>query len=132
MEENYDKINNIDGSVYVRDKRIIVKNPVGNGEYATISPPLNGELYINGEKVAKQSSVKEEDIIEFKEFKEKGKRLINITFNDDKTEAYISITYKKELVYYLKDSKEGNILSLDVDIEEGIDPPIITESEVLN
>lgn len=131
MEENYDKINNIDGSVYVKGKRIIVKNPVGNGEYATISPPLNGELYINGEKVAKQSSVKEEDVIEFKEFKEKGQRLINITFNDDKTEAYISITYKKELVYYLKDSKEGNILSLDIDIEEGMDPPIITESEVV-
>ncbi|WP_291647836.1 flagellar assembly protein A [Clostridium sp.] len=131
MGENYEKINNIDGSIYVKDKKIIIKNPVGNGKYASISPPLNGELYINGEKVTNQSSVKEEDVVEFKEFKEKGQRLIDVRFNDDKTEAYISITYKKELIYYLKDSNESNILSLDVEIEDGIEPPIITESELV-
>ncbi|WP_195264840.1 MULTISPECIES: flagellar assembly protein A [unclassified Clostridium] len=130
MEENYNKVNNIDGTVYVKDRKIVIRNPVGNGKYATILPPINGELYINGEKVTKQSIIKAVDIIDFKGLKEKAQRLIDIRFNDDKTEAYISITYNKELVYYLKDSKESNILSLDVDVEEGIDAPIITESEL--
>lgn len=131
MEGNYTKINSIDGSVHIKDKKIIVKNPIGDGKYATISPPSNGNLYINGEKVISKSSIREEDSIEFKEFKEKGQRLIDIKFNDDKTEAYISIAYKNDLVYYLKDSDEANSLSIELDIEEGREPPIITEYELV-
>jgi hypothetical protein len=35
--------------------------------------------------------------------------------NEDKTEAYISITYKKEIVYYLKDIEASSNLILDIE-----------------
>lgn len=132
MEENYNKVNNVDGSALVKGRKIIIKNPIGNGKYATISPPLDGDLYINGEKINRTSTVKEEDAIEFKALKEPGKRIIDISFNSDKTEAYISISYKKEFIYYLKDLEETNNLILELDIEEGIEPPIITEDQLIN
>lgn len=132
MEETYNKVNNIDGIVWVKDRKIIVRNPIGNGKYATISPPLDGTLYINGEKINRTCTVKEEDSIEFKELKEHGQRIINISFNSGRTEAYISISYKKEVIHYLKDLEETNNLILALDIEEGIEPPIITEDELIS
>ena len=47
MGENHNSISAIDGSVYVKNREIIVKNPENNGKLAIISPPSRGELYIN-------------------------------------------------------------------------------------
>lgn len=130
MGENHNGISAINGSIYVKNKEIIVKNPKNNGKLAIISPPSRGELYINEKKINKPHSVSEDDHIEFKEFREQGQRVIDISLNDDKTEAYISITYKREVIYYLKDMEESSDLILDIEAKEEAEPPIITESEL--
>ena len=68
MHESEIKTNE-NGSVCVKENKIIVKNPIGNGNFPIIVPPLQECLYINREVVTRPSMVKEEDLIEFKEIK---------------------------------------------------------------
>ncbi|VYU42390.1 DUF342 domain-containing protein [Clostridium tertium] len=128
-EENM-KVESKDGSICVKDNKIIVKNPMEKGEYAIITPPSKGSLFINGKRVTSNSKVKEEDEIEFKEANELAKREIIFSYNEDRTEGYITINYKKGLNYPLIDSEECKNLTLDVDEVEGDYPPIVTKREV--
>lgn len=119
-----------DGSICVRDKKIIVKNPIGNGEYPIITPPGKGNLLVNGEIINRPIKVKKEDAIEFIEFKVPAKRNIDISWNKEKTEGYISITYEKEIIYSLMDSSKSISLTLEVVEAEGKYPPIISKNEL--
>lgn len=130
MYENEKTISE-DGSICVKNKKIIVKNPAGSGDDPVITPPLKGDLFVNGEIINRPSKVKEEDVIEFKEFKVPCKRNVDISWNKDKTEGYISIEYVKEKAYILKDLEESNSLSLEVEETEGYAPPNISKDELM-
>lgn len=119
-----------DGSICVRDKKIIVKNPIGNGDYPIITPPLKGDLIINGEVINRPLKIKEKDKIEFIEFKVPSKRNIDISWNKEKIEGYISINYEKEIIYSLVDSTKSISLILEVVEKEGEYPPIISKKEL--
>ena len=119
-----------DGSICVENNQIIIKNPIGNGDTPIIIPPLKGTLYIDGEVISKPFKVKEENIIEFKELKEPYKRNIDLSWSNDKMEAYISIEYENGKKYILKDMKESKSLSLDTIEVEGEAPPNITKEEI--
>ena len=130
MEENSNKTYDIDGSVAVSNKEIIVKNPKKNGKAATIYPPKKGRLLLNGETVNRPTKVTEKDKIAFEEFTENGKRMINISLSSDKTEAYMQIEYVKEKVYLIKDKMETDNLEVEVYERDGEYPPLITEKEI--
>lgn len=124
-------ITNENGSICVKENKIIVKNPIGNGNFPIIVPPLQECLYINREVVTRPSMVKEEDVIEFKEKKTQYERSIEINYSKDKMEAYISIECKKAKKYILKDMDQGYSLSLEVIEEEGEAPPNITKEDLI-
>lgn len=131
MHESEKKISE-DGSVCVKNKKIIVKNSIGSGNNPIITPPSNGSLFVNNEIINRPFKVKEEDVIEFKEFKVPCKRNVNISWNKDRTEGYISIEYVREKVYVLKDLKESDSLSLEVEEIEGDTPPNISKDELIS
>lgn len=130
MGEGTIDIESKDGSISVKKGEIIVKNPINKGEYAIVSPASKGSLFINGKKVNSPMTVKEEDKIEFKEENILAKREISFTYNEDKTEGYISINYLKGINYTLKDLKESKNLTLDIDERDGEYPPIVTKREI--
>lgn len=130
MAEGKIGIESKDGSISVKNGKIIVKNPIHKGEYAIISPASKGSLFINGKKINSPTTVKKEDKIEFKEENILAKREISFTYNEDKTEGYISINYLKGINYTLKDLKEAKNLTLDIDEKEGEYPPILTKREI--
>lgn len=130
MGEGTIDIESKDGSIAVKKGEIIVKNPINKGEYAIVSPASKGSLFINGKKVNSPMTVKEEDKIEFKEENILAKREISFTYNEDKTEGYISINYLKGINYTLKDLKESKNLTLDIDEKDGEYPPIVTKREI--
>lgn len=130
MGENYKENYDVDGSIAVQNRKIIVKNPKGKGRPATICPPKKGKLLINGETINRPTSVTEIDKVEFEEFIEKGKRLINISLNSDKTEAYMEIDYEMGKIYLIKDKAETVNLDLENYEIDGEYPPLITEEEI--
>lgn len=96
---NYDdneKIINCHGSIYVKNKEIIVKDPIGNGNFPIINPPTKGKLYIDGEIIVRPTKVNEKNKIVFEEYKIECKKNIQISYTKDKLEAYILIEYEKE------------------------------------
>ena len=130
MGEGTIDIESKDGSISVKKGEIIVKNPINKGEYAIVSPASKGSLFINGKKVNSPMTVKEEDKIEFKEENILAKREISFTYNEDKTEGYISINYLKGINHTLKDLKKSKNLTLDIEEREGEYPPIVTKREI--
>ena len=119
------------GSIRVDKNKIIVENPIGNGSFPIITPPLKGSLYINGEIINRPSIVKAEDVIEFKELRIQCERSIEISHNKDAMEAYISIKSDKEKKYVLKEMEKSYSLTLEVVEAEGEAPPAITREELM-
>ncbi|GAB6167732.1 FapA family protein [Clostridium carnis] len=119
----------IDGFCYVRDRNIIVRNPIGKGKFATIIPPEKGNLIINNEVINRVHIVKETDKISFEELVEDGEVDISLKLNNDNTEAYISLSYKNNKVYRLKDSEKSNCKVLEVEEKTEI-PSIISEDKI--
>ena len=130
MGESSNKTYNIDGSVAISNKEIIVKDPKKSGKPATIYPPKQGRILLNGEAINRPTKVTEKDEITFEEFVEKSKRIINISLSSDKTEAYIQIEYIKEKVYSIKDNMEIDNLEVEIYEKDGEYPPLITEEEI--
>ena len=129
-----EKITNENGSVRVKKNKIIVRNPIGNGNFPIITPPTKGSLYVDGVILSRPLLVKEENVIEFtelEELKKKSKRNIEISHSKDGMEAYISIHCEKEKKYILKDMEESYTLALEVVEVAGEAPPNITNEDII-
>lgn len=132
MEYNPSTAKNVDGSVCVKNGKIVVKNPLGHGQMPTIRPPDFGGIYINDKKIGRQTKVTSSDKIEFKDNLELGKRHIKIEFNKDKTEAHLSLGYDKNKIYSLVDLQESLHLDIQTKELEGEYPPFVTFDEIMN
>ena len=126
-----EKIINENGSICVQNNKIIVKNPIGNGNFPIIIPPAKGCLYIDGEIINRPFKVKEENKIEFEELNLPFKRSIEIITSKNGIEAYASVEYEGGKSYSLKDREENYSLALEVIEKEGEAPPNITKEELI-
>ncbi|MBU3109083.1 flagellar assembly protein A [Clostridium gasigenes] len=125
-------IENLNGTVEVKNGKIIVKNPIGSGEYAKVISNNDCKLLVNGKKISETSIVKENDEIVFDREEIKGKRHINIKTNVDNTEARVSINYETGFRYEIKDAVENNVLTLEHNEVSGELPPLFTVTEIIN
>lgn len=132
MEYNSNTDMNVDGSVCVKNGKILVINPVGHGQLPTIKPPDFGNIYINNKKITRQTKVTSSDEIEFKDNVEIGKRHIKLENNKDKTESYLSLGYERNKIYSLVDLPESLRLDIQTKEVEGEYPPFITFDEIMN
>jgi uncharacterized protein (DUF342 family) len=125
-------LEDVNGTVEIKDGRIIIKNPKEGGRPAIISTMNNITVTVNGEKVSLRTMVYEESKIEVVFNEDSAKRHMNLRTSSDKMEAYVSITYKPKTTYKLKDIAPGNAVLLEIDVKEEIMPPKFTESEIKN
>lgn len=118
------------GTVQIKDGIICIKNPKEGGKPATISTKSNITITVDGEKINSRSAVYEESNIEVVFNKEEAKRHLDLRINSDKMEAYISIKYKPNTTYKLKDAESTNSLIVELDLKEEIMPPKFKVSEI--
>lgn len=100
---NTEKLNDKDGSITVKNGRIIVKNPAEGGEAATIVSSPDIRVSVNGETVNLRTPVYESSSIECYFTENIPQRFLDIKTSDDKIEAYITIKYVPVVKYCLKD-----------------------------
>ena len=98
----------INGTIEIQNGKIIIKNPKEGGKPAVISTMNNITVIVNGEKVNIRTPVYEESNIEIVFKEEEAKRHMNLRTSSDKMEAYISIIYKPNTIYKLKDAEPTN------------------------
>lgn len=126
-EEPLEEIN---GTIEIKQGKIIIKNPKEGGKPAIISTSVCITAIVNGEKVGNSTPVYEDSNIEIVFNEEEAKRNMDLKTSSDKMEVYISISYKPKMVHKLKDSEKKRSLTLDMDVKEEIMPPKFTESEI--
>ncbi|HEY8804024.1 MAG TPA: flagellar assembly protein A [Clostridium sp.] len=90
----------------------------------------NVTLTVNDEKVSLSATVYEESTIDVSLKKDEAKRYMNLRISLDKMEAYISIIYKPETAYKLKDCRPTNSVLIEVEVKEKSMPPKFTELEI--
>ncbi|OPJ60860.1 DUF342 domain-containing protein [Clostridium oryzae] len=119
-----------DGSVWVNNGKIFVKNAAHNGRPPVVIPSEGMILMVNGEEVKRQMEVKGNDDIECIIDKTQAKRYLNVKITDDKIEAYVDVEYKPETLYKLKDVEKRNKLLLEKEVLEENYPDKFTEEEI--
>ena len=130
--EKHTPLEDINGTIGIEDGKILIKNPKEGGKPAVISTKNNVTVTVDGEKVNTRTNVYEESNIEVIFNKDEAKRHMNLRTSSDKMEAYISIVYKPNITYKLKDVKATNSVLIEIDVKEEIMPPKFTESEIKN
>lgn len=118
------------GTIQIKDGKIFIKNPKEGGRPATITTRNNITVTVDGEKVVSRSAVNEESNIEVIINEEEAKRHMDLRTSSDKMEAYISIKYKPNTTYKLKDTEPTNSLLVEIDLKEEIMPPKFKVSEI--
>ncbi|WML35520.1 flagellar assembly protein A [Clostridium sp. OS1-26] len=129
--EEYVEINENDGTVSIIQGKIVVTNPKEGGDPARIIlKDKNIKVIVDGVELSGQKSVFEESniVVIFEETK--ATRELNISLNNNKLEAYASVTYTPQNIYKLKDKNKSKKLTLEVEVESEIHPPKFNESEV--
>jgi hypothetical protein len=113
---SYEDFNEQDGWLQVKDRRIIVKNPVGGGEYPVVSGMESMKLFINNKEVHTETEVCEADSIGW-EVEEKP--LFETTISEDKLFAYFHLHSKQRCPWQLVNQEPSNRMTLT--IEEDLD-----------
>jgi len=126
-EDNY---NELDGTIEIKQGEFIIKDPCEGGKPATISAGTKVSLTVNGEKVNPNEPVYSQSnlLVSFNE--DVAKRYMNLKISEGKMEAYISIIYKPNITYKLKDVLPKNSVTIEVEVKEEIMPPKFTEIEI--
>jgi uncharacterized protein (DUF342 family) len=114
FDENF---NVQDGWIQVNDSRIIVRNPVGIGEYPTVSATEPIKLFINDKEVFSETAVSEADSIHW-ELEEKP--LFEIAISDDKLFAYFILHSKHRCPWRLVNQLPANRMTLTIEDDKNI------------
>jgi uncharacterized protein (DUF342 family) len=121
------------GTIRIEDGKIIVKDPVEDGESAILIPSSKVKLIVDGqEKEINTFITSANDIKTIIEEQPKAERSIKISISSNNMEAYITMTYKGKKKYKLKDMEESRNVTLsvtEVDVEY---PPVYTKAEIID
>ncbi|WP_251860551.1 flagellar assembly protein A [Clostridium sp. Marseille-Q2269] len=128
--EKNEEVKKNNGKVKVVHNKVIVTNPKDGGNPAVIAPGDNIIILVDGERIKSKEAVFEQNKIELIFEEIKAHRELNIETNKDNMEAYISVTYRPEIKYEVKDIEEKDYLILSSFKIEENDPPHYTKEEI--
>ncbi|WP_039282312.1 flagellar assembly protein A [Clostridium massiliodielmoense] len=129
--QNIEEIHkDINGSVKVKDGKIIVKDPKKDGKPAIIIPGSNVKLLVDDKEITNGVRVYEKNNIEVVFEENVAQRLLNISITHDCMEAYINVKYIPQNVYKLEDEEESESLRLKPSIEHKKYPQVFTKDEI--
>ncbi|WP_027625854.1 flagellar assembly protein A [Clostridium lundense] len=119
-----------DGMVKIENGEVIVTNPIEGGAPACIIIDPSIKVNIDGKQVSGKVEIYEESSIEVFLEKVVPTRHLDISMDNEKMEAYMSLTYTPGNIYTLKDCNENNTVHLEKTLKEQIMPNKYTLAEV--
>lgn len=123
----------LNGTVCIKDGKIIVKDSKESGKPAKVSIPSNIDVVIDGKHVSGTQEVYASNIIEvyFEEI-EKPQRRMDIVVSSNKLEVYAGIEYVKKNHFKLQDAEEANVVFLKEEVFKTEAPPVYKEQEIID
>jgi uncharacterized protein (DUF342 family) len=129
-EETYSKKH---GTIRIEDGKIIVKDPVEDGEPAILIPSSKVKLIVDGEEKETNTFItSENDVKTIIEEQPKAERSIKISISSNNMEAYITSIYTGKKKYKLKDMEESGNVTLSVKELDVEYPPVYTKTEIID
>lgn len=119
-----------EGTVKIIDGKIVVKNPEAGKKAAEILVTDNVKVVIDGVEFKGKREVFESNKIEVFFEESTALRELNISLSEQHMEAYVTVSYKPQNVYKLKDKEEGTLVNLEPEVVSQINPPKYTIEEV--
>ncbi|MFD3157539.1 flagellar assembly protein A [Haloimpatiens sp. FM7330] len=132
VQTQKDKIkkDEINGTAKVENGKLTIKNPKKGGRAAYIVPSKNVKVLVDNKQIFAKKEVNEESDIQIIMPENIAERKLNIEFSNNKMEAYITIKYKAQCIYALKDKEEKNTITLEEEVKQKINPPIYKKQEI--
>lgn len=103
----------VDGKVEISQGKVLVSNPEGNGRYARLKPGKGIEIYLNGEKIKKESVVFADSKIEIKKENQEAKKELSLELKNNAMQAYLNIEIQSSYQLEIKDHSASNLLEVE-------------------
>lgn len=107
---------NQDGTVEIKQGNILVSDPVGNGRYARIKAGKGIQLYLNDEKIKKESVVFSDSKIEIEKETQKAKKEISLELTNNAMQAYLNVELQPSYQLKIKDHSASNSIEVEAEI----------------
>ncbi len=134
IEKNNElKVQEKNGTIQIKDGKIIVKDPEENGESAILIPSPQVKLIVDGEEKKSKTYIKKENKTQI--IIEEGpvaQRKLDISISASSTEAYVTIKYISKIIKKLKDMPESKTITLMAEKSTEEYPTWYSEEEILN
>jgi hypothetical protein len=120
---------NSSGKVEIKQGKILVSNPEGNGRYARLKAGEGIEIYLDGEKSKEESVVFADSKIEIKKENQEAKKELSLELKNNAMEAYLNIELQPSYQLEIKDHPPSNLLEVEAEkVKE--EYPGIEKSEI--
>lgn len=120
-----------DGSVAIRDGKVIVKNPLRGGKYPTIEPSRHTRVSINGETVCEPTIITAEDDIKIEICNQEPLIDLEVEITEDKLNAFLVINRRFGKEYRVKDTSPCLHVRVITETAKAVPPPKISPREVV-
>jgi len=119
----------VDGKVEISQGEILVTDPEGNGRYARLKPGKGIEIYLNGEKIKKESVVFADSKFEIKKENQEAKKDLSLELRNNAMQAYLNIELEPSYQLEIKDHPPTNLLEVEAE-KINKECPKIEKSEI--
>jgi len=117
------------GFIEIKDGRVKVYDPVGDGIPAIIGPDLLAEIKVNGNTIEVKQAVSSSDQVEIFPREEDAPGTVTVTLSDDRLQAAVTITPRVIVKRRVKETPAAQELVLSYE-EERAEIPDITVEDV--
>lgn len=121
-----------DGTVAVKEGKLLVNMPNGTGKYPSIFPGENVKILLDGMEVKGALPITEDTRFEIVLDDEEAASSFDVTISSDELEAYICLSQKSGKKYRLADQAESPSLVLHTELIEEISPRPVTIEQIQN
>lgn len=104
--------NETDGQVWIKNKKVFVKNGSRGGIPPVINPCKEIELFINGDLCKHLTAVREDDVIELKPVITELEQQLDVEITEDKLKCYLKFSPAMLVGYTVIDSPPENKLDI--------------------
>lgn len=120
---------NIDGTVEIKDGQILVSEPEGDGRFARIRAGKEIEIYLDEKKLQGESLVFSDSKIEIKKNSQLAKKNLNLKFKNNAIQAYLEIEIEAEYELEIKDHAPSNLVKVEAE-KKVVKQPQIKKNEI--
>lgn len=106
---------NKDGMIKVKNGKIFVSNPAGNGRFARIKAGKDVEIFVDNKKIKEEKIVFEDSKVEVKKFEKEMIKDIELELENNAMKAYLNIKLENSYDLKIKDHPPANLVEVEAE-----------------